>query len=104
LSRVLQHHAWIKADKGKVLRAYVWAGQTLWQQGRRTPAENELDLKCFDYTESVERTSFSGPDVVCINVDKVPLLAARWSLDPGHIDESFLEAAPGIAGEPSRRY
>jgi hypothetical protein len=104
LSRVLQHHAWIKAEKGKVLRAYVWAGQTLWQQGRRTSAENELDLKCFDYAESVERASFSGPDVVCTNVDKVPLLAARWSLDPGHIDESFLEAAPGIAGEPSRRY
>jgi hypothetical protein len=104
LSRVLHHHAWIKADTGKVLRAYVWAGQTLWQQGRRTPAEKELDLKCFDYAEAVERTSFSCPDAVYSNVDKVPQLAARWSLDPGHIDERFLEAAPGIAGEPSRRY
>lgn len=104
LSRVVHHHAWIKADTGKVLRAYVWAGQTLWQQGLRTQAENELDLKCFDYAEAAERTSFSAPDSVCTNVDKVPLLAARWSLDPAHIDERFLEAAPGIAGEPSRRY
>jgi hypothetical protein len=104
LSRVVHHHAWIKADTGKVLRAYVWAGQTLWQQGLRTQAENELDLKCFDYAEAAERTSFNAPDSVCTNVDKVPLLAARWSLDPAHIDERFLEAAPGIAGEPSRRY
>ncbi len=103
-NRVLHHHAWVKADTGKVLRAYAWAGKTVWQQGPRTQAENELELKCFDYTEGAERESFDQPDSLSTNTDKVPLLAARWSLDPARIDGRFLEAAAGIAGEPPRRY
>jgi len=46
-----------------------------------------------------KRTSFDQPDPASMNVDKVPLLAARWSLDPAGIDERFLETAPGIAGD-----
>src|SRR5262249_33719123 len=34
-NRVLQHHAWIKVERGLVLRAYAWAGKTVWQQGPR---------------------------------------------------------------------
>src|SRR5437762_2576019 len=90
LNRVLQHHAWIKADTGKVVRAYVWAGQTLWQQGRETQAEKDLNLKCFGYGEAVERASFTATDAAGANVDKVPLLAARWSLDPARIEERLL--------------
>jgi hypothetical protein len=103
-SRVLHHHAWIKVDGGRVLRAYAWAGRTLWQQGSRTAAENELGLKCFEYMEPADRVSFGAPDPVALNVDKVPLLAARWSLDPARIEERALEAQHGVAGEPSRRY
>lgn len=103
VSRVLHYHAWVKADSGKVLRAYAWAGHTLWRQGHLTQAESDLGLKCFDYSESLERT-FNGVDVIGANADKVPLLAARWSLDPARIDERFLQTEPGIAGEPSRRY
>jgi hypothetical protein len=103
-SRILHHHSWVKADGGRVLRAYAWAGKTIWQQGARTSAEKELDLKSFDYNEIPERTSFDQPDVMAINVDKVPLLAARWSLDPARIDERFLEKEHGVAGEPSRHY
>ena len=98
-SRVLLHHAWVKAHKGKVLRAYAWAGKTLWKQGAPTTAERELGLKCFDYFEPAERALFGQPDVVSLNVDKVPLLAARWSLDPARIDEHLLENARGVAGE-----
>lgn len=103
-SRVVHHHAWVKADGGRVLRAYAWAGRTLWQQGKRTSAEKELDLKCFDYMEPAERISFGTPDPVAVNVDKVPLLAARWSLDPARIEERALETQHGVAGEPSRKY
>ena len=95
-SSLLNHHAWIKAEGGRVLRAYAWAGQTVWQQGNRTTAEKELGLKCFDYDENV--APFEQPEVLVANVDKVPLLAARWSVDPIRI-ETLLE--PGIAGEPS---
>jgi len=103
-SRVLQHHAWVRADHGKVVRAYAWAGRTLWQQGPRTVAEKDLDLKCFDYTDPAEGVLFECLEAVSTNVEKVPLLAARWSLDPARIDERLIEASPGIAGEPSRRY
>jgi hypothetical protein len=104
VNRILQHHAWVRAEGGRVVRAYAWAGKTLWQQGSKTVAERELDLKCFDYVESLERPPFGHSDILGTNVDKVPLLAARWSLDPARIDESALEREQGIAGEPSRRY
>src|ERR1041384_6839384 len=103
-SRVLQYHAWVKAERGRIVRAYAWAGKTVWQQGARTAAEKDLDLKCFDYAEPAERLSFTQPEAAAVNVDKVPLLAARWSLDPGHIDGHVLEKEQGVAGEPSRKY
>jgi len=103
-SRILHHHAWVQANSGRVIRAYAWAGKTLWQQGLRTRAERELDLRCFDYAEPAESNSSSQMDAAAANVEKVPLLAARWSLDPAGIDERFLESESGIAGESSRRY
>lgn len=103
-SRILHHHAWARIDAGRIIRAYAWAGGTLWHQGHRTPAEADLGLKCFDYGESAERISFSQPDAASVNTDKVPLLAGRWSIDPGRLDDRCLEASNGIAGEPSRRY
>lgn len=103
-SSALSHHAWVQADRGRVVRAYAWAGRTLWNQGVRTRAETDLDLKCFGYLESPERVSFSLPDSVVTNVDKVPLLAARWSLDPARVDEHLFESGHGIAGEVSRRF
>jgi hypothetical protein len=104
VSRVLHYHAWVKADKGRIVRAYAWAGKTLWQQGALTTEEKELDLKCFDYLETLPSVPFPQPDVASINVDKVPLLAARWSIDPGRLDARFLQLERGIAGEPSWRY
>ncbi len=103
-SRIVHHHAWIRADNGRVVRAYAWAGKTLWQQGAITPAERDLGLKTFGYTELPERASFGQPDVSVVNTEKVPLLAARWSLDPARIDNQSLLSECGVAGEPSRRY
>jgi hypothetical protein len=103
-SRILHHHAWVRADRGRVQRAYVWARRTLWNQGPPTRGEKELCLKCYDYTDPDQGSTFALPDGVAANVDRLPLLAAIWSLDPAHIDEHLLEAACGIAGEPSRRF
>ena len=103
-SRVLQHHAWVQADGGHVVRAYAWAGKTLWKQGFRTQAEKDLGLRCFDYLEPSQRPLFGQPDCIAANLEKVPLLAARWSLDPARIDEHLVETERGIAGEPSRRF
>ncbi len=103
-SRILNHHAWVRAEGGRVIRAYAWAGKTVWTQGPRTPAERDLDLKCFDYTETPEKSFFGDHDAIATNVDKVPLLASRWSLDPARIEDRLLEKEHGVAGEPSRRY
>jgi hypothetical protein len=103
-SRVLHYHAWVKADGGRIIRGYAWAGKTLWSQGARTLAEKELDLRCFDYVDPVSPPAFGQPDFAALNVDRIPLLAARWSIDPGRIDARFLRMERGIAGEPSWRY
>src|SRR5262249_32901967 len=103
-SVVLHHHAWARVEAGRVQRAYAWAGKTIWKQGLRTRAETELGLKCLEYGEIAARTSFGAPEFMAANADKVPLLAARWSLDPAEIDERFFQHERGIAGEPSRRY
>jgi hypothetical protein len=87
-----------------VVRAYAWAGKTLWNQGVKTRAELELGLKCFHYLETPERPLFGQPDVIAVNTEKVPRLAARWSLDPAAIDERLFEQSRGIAGEPPRLY
>jgi len=103
-SPVLHDHAWVRAARGRIVRAYAWAGRTLWKQGARTAAESDLGLRCFDYADPSECEAFSEPDVIVTNMEKVPLLAARWSLNPSCIDERFLEQERGIAGEPSQRF
>lgn len=100
-SQILQHHAWVRAEKGRVIRAYAWAGRTLWAQGRPTRIESALGLKCLDYEEAVEPAFFGQSDMLQANVDKVPLLAACWSLDPAEIEERCPEQVLGVAGEPS---
>lgn len=100
---VLHHHGWARVDEGQIVRAYAWAGTTVWNQGLRTRAEEELGLKCFEYAEHEDRSAPVPSEVVATNAEKVPLLAERWSFDPAHIDERFLERARGVAGEPSSR-
>ena len=101
---VLNHHAWAQAESGHVVRAYAWAGKTLWSQGKTTSAEIELNMKCYDYTEAPEPQPFGFRDPTSTNSDKVHLLAARWSLDPEDIDERFIDQEWGIVGEPSRYF
>ena len=98
-NRVLGHHAWVRAEGGQIERAYAWAGKTVWNQGQKTRAEIELNLQCFQYFEAPDNAAFDSTETRFINVEKVPLLAARWSLDPTSVDEQLLEHALGIAGE-----
>jgi hypothetical protein len=104
VSEVFNQHAWVRAEMGRILRAYAWSGRTLWNQGQMTGAERELGLKCYDYAQSTDCPSFGLHETGAGNSDKVHLLAARWSLDPDEIDERFLERARGIVGEPARHF
>jgi hypothetical protein len=100
---VLNRHAWVSLQRGRVLRAYAWAGATLWNQGKTTPAEIRLGLHCLDYGEGADASSWEMPELAA-NVDRVPLLAAAWSLDPATVDGRRVAQVRGVAGEFSRRY
>lgn len=101
---ILHHHAWAQLDAGRVVRAYAWADTTLWNQGIKTAPEIELGLKCLAYGAEFDSNFFGGTDWPATNVEKVPLLAARWSLDPATVGGRILAQVHGIAGKPSRLY
>jgi hypothetical protein len=101
---VLHHHAWARVEAGRVVRAYAWVGATVWNQGVRTAAETELGMKCFGYDETVSSAAWGVSELVTANAEKVPLLAARWSLNPATIDPRFLEQSHGVAGQAARWY
>ena len=103
-NRVLHHHAWARVETGRVIRAYAWAGETLWNQGVKTALEINLGLETFGYGEEVPSTHWGTSDFFASNVEKIPRLAARWSLDPAEIAVRLPPDAQGIAGRPSVRY
>jgi hypothetical protein len=86
------------------VRAYAWAGRTLWNEGKTTQAEVDLSMKCYDYTEAPSGPPFGSTETGVNNSDKVHFLAARWSIDPEDIDQRFVEEEWGIVGEPSRHF
>lgn len=102
VNRAVNHHTWAQVELGTVVRAYSWAGRTLWNQGAITRAESDLGLKCFAYGDGEERADYGRPDPAAINTERLPLLAARWSIDPSSIDARMLKEHQGIAGQPSR--
>jgi len=99
-----QHHAWVMAEFGRIVRAYAWAGATVWNQGVKTSTETALGVKCFGYGETPAADEWTVADFIVANVEKVPQIARRWSLDPAEIDLRTLSGAQGIAGQHPRRY
>ena len=97
-NRAVAHHGWARLDSGKVMRAYVWAGETLWNQGAATSAERDLKMRCLTYTESSEVLGLAERELLASNTDKVVRLAAAWSFDPTAIGAELLETK-GIAGD-----
>ena len=93
-SRLLHHHAWARLDDGCVTRAYAWAGETVWNQGIETLPEIEVDVKLFGYGDH-SATILDAET----NFEKVPLLAARWSLDPAEVKLNSIRQSTGLAGE-----
>ena len=102
-NRVLNHHAWVRIENNRVYRAYAWAGETIWNQGERTAAEKELELKCYEYCDNPLPYPFTARDSHVANTEKVMQLAAKWSIDPMAVNNQNLRASFGIAGDLSRR-
>jgi hypothetical protein len=93
-SRLMHHHAWARLDEGCVTRAYAWTGETVWNQGPETFPETEINVRIFGYGDH-SATILDAET----NFEKVPQLAARWSLDPAEVKLNSARQATGIAGE-----
>jgi hypothetical protein len=89
-----RHHGWARLDDGCVTRGYAWAGETVWNQGAKTLPEIEAGLKTFNYGEPP--ATFMDAET---NFEKVPHLAARWSLDPAEVKLDSTRQSIGLAGE-----
>jgi hypothetical protein len=96
--RSAKSHAWAAASGGTILRAYAWAGKTLWNQGQMTRDELTLGVRCQDYAADAARRPAGRVDPFRMNTERVPLLAARWSLNPIAIDFRLRRAGYGIVG------
>ena len=103
-NRAFLHHAWIQVEVGRVIRAYAWAGRTVWRQGLRTSAERELNLQAYDYEDPALELPPERLEALAWNVERVPTLAARWSIDPAILDHHIPDHAEGIAGELPRYF
>lgn len=90
--KLSRHHGWARLDDGCVTRAYAWTGETVWNQGLETLPETEAGLKTFAYGEPATLEAES-------NFEKIPHLAARWSLDPVEVKLDSPRRSIGLAGE-----
>ncbi|HMJ91605.1 MAG TPA: hypothetical protein VK530_17415, partial [Candidatus Acidoferrum sp.] len=97
-NRVVCHHGWVRCNAGKVLRAYVWAGETLWNQGPATEVERDLKLRCLGYAEDSDVLGLAGHELLSLNTERVVRIAGAWSLDPTNVEADALDAK-GIAGD-----
>ena len=77
-----------------VTRGYAWTGETVWNQGIETLPEIAAGVKTFAYGENTATLLDAQ-----MNFERVPQLAARWSLDPAEVKLSSVREATGIAGE-----
>lgn len=96
---VFNHHGWVLACDGQILRGYFWAGETLWDQGHQTSAERDLGMVCFKYGESCPDEDTASHDPSSRNSDRVHLLAGKWSIDPVKIDSRNWAHQSGLVGE-----
>lgn len=89
-----RHHGWARLDDGCVTRAYAWTGETAWNQGTVTLPETDAGLKIFNYGEQTATILDAET-----NFERVPQLAARWSLDPAEVKLDSTRQSIGLAGE-----
>lgn len=96
---VLNHHSWVKALSGRIVRGYAFAGSVLWNQGESTAAERELKMELFQYGDDSALKLYQQQPQSANNAEKVIRLAALWSIDPGVLDNSQLAMAKGVVGD-----
>lgn len=96
-NQALGHHAWVKFIERQVVRAYVWIGETAWNQGSATLAEKKSGMTAFDYFED-DCDGYRNWEKVRQNIEQLPLLASIWSIDPVVLLDRSVRVKPGLIG------
>jgi hypothetical protein len=102
VNHALGHHAWAMLNHGRVVRAYAWAGRTLWNQGPITAAETEIGVVCHDYGDGDATSPLYESTETRMNTQRIQALAGRWSLDPSAVEARLGRNGMGVAGHLSR--
>ncbi|MEM9729522.1 MAG: hypothetical protein AAF997_13115 [Myxococcota bacterium] len=90
--RVVDYHAWIRATKGQVSRAYAYLGErgeTILEMGEQTEEEKALGLNFFDDGSSEAKNDeyWERDDVTYPDEEDVMKVAGRWSINPTELEE-----------------
>ena len=94
------HHAWMRLVSGQIVRSFVWAGKTLWQEGAFSAAESSLGMVCPDYgDQGLGLPNYETARLLDHNLAQLPALAARWSVDPLSLRQADLSSGMGVVGE-----
>lgn len=97
----LHHHAWVRSEYGRIHRAFAWTNQTVWNQGRPTLAEAQLGMISPGYGEpAMAEDCFGQPEFAMANAERIPALAARWSVNLAAVNTSSFSRDRGVAGDP----
>ena len=87
----------MKFIERQVVRAYVWTGETAWNQGSATLAEKKSGMRAFDYFED-DCDAYRNWEKVRQNIEQLPLLASIWSIDPVVLLDRSVRVKPGLIG------
>lgn len=100
--RVVEYHAWVRANNGDIVRAYAYLGErgeTLLQAGAKTPEERELGFNFFDEEapDAKDDAYWERKDLSFPDEGNVMVLAGRWSINPAELGERGLVGTGWIA-------
>jgi hypothetical protein len=99
--RMVEYHAWARAEQGRIVRAYGWSGErgeTLVDVGPRSPEEIELGLGVSLVSENEDQ------DLAWPHEEAVLAVAGRWSLNPVLLEEIDAEPGLGVSGDLRLQY
>ena len=61
-------------------------------------------MRCFDYLAAGDGDSYQQWETVGANVDRLPVLASIWSVDPVVFEDPAMRMKPGWVGRLAKCY
>lgn len=91
---LLDFYAWVRAKDGAILRAFATGDEgIIWNRGRLTPEEQQLNFRLFELRGVDDRHGDMGGDLNLVPTeDQVLALARLWSIDPSHLGEDLVRS------------